>query len=243
MEGTLRAVRRLPSGSFVGTVHSWNEVAADPDETSFGTLTFLRFSPDGEADEVLARGPGMEALLRPRRERMTFILPLFAYRPAAAVSSERVYFGRSRSFEIEVAGLDGRTRAVWRHLGFDPSLSEEDVRRKARDVLERRAPELDPDAYLRNEDIPHGAARPPFSRMIHDPEGYLWVAEFAERDEDARRWLVFDLDGRYLGDVTLPEGFRLLSVGPEELLGRYADPYGVESVWVLRLERAGMPSG
>lgn len=43
--------------------------------------------------------------------------------------------------------------------------------------------------------------------------------------------------------VTLPEGFRLFSVGSEELPGRYADPYGVELVWVLGLERTGRFQG
>jgi hypothetical protein len=82
-------------------------------------------------------------------------------------------------------------------------------------------------AWSNRRDVP--TVKPPFDGFIADPDGRVWVirqgpgieVEDADPDPEDRtefysdpRWLetwfvdVFDLEGRFLGEVDLPEGFR-----------------------------------
>jgi len=41
---------------------------------------------------------------------------------------------------------------------------------------------------------------------------------------------VFDPGGRWLGEMTLPEGFRVFEIGKDYALGVYRDELGIEHV-------------
>ena len=184
------------------------------------------------------RGP-KEFLVFRTEEYQTYRIPFFAYRPAAAVGPKALYFGLSRRMEIGVMGLDGGMRAVIRQMNLDQTLTDEMVRAAAYAAIARSMPDADPVRFYESADIvPSGSILPPYSRMVVDERGYLWVAEFVDRDLDARTWTVFSPDGILLGSLKVPERFRVLQVGDDEVIGRYRDELGIEFLWSLPLSRS-----
>jgi hypothetical protein len=52
-----------------------------------------------------------------------------------------------------------------------------------------------------------------------------------------RVWTVFDPEGRYLGDLTVPAGFNVFEIGPDVIIGRWTDDLDVEYVRLYRIEK------
>ena len=83
---------------------------------------------------------------------------------------------------------------------------------------------------------------PALERMAVDSDGYLWVLRPSEVQGVYRNFDVFDPEGRFLGEVKLPSGFRPI---PSPLIGRdffmsvWVDEFDVESVRVYELRRGG----
>ena len=141
--------------------------------------------------------------------------------------------------EIGVIGLDGEMRAVIRQVNLDQTLTDEMVREAALAQIARSMPDEDPmRIYESTDNVPSGSLRPPYSSMVVDEGGYLWVAEFVGPALDARNWTVFSPDGTLLGSLEVPERFRVLQVGDDEVIGRYKDGLGIEFLWSLPLSRS-----
>ena len=85
------------------------------------------------------------------------------------------------------------------------------------------------------------AAAPPskaaVGRILVDPRGAIWLSAYENEFMPAPVWFVFDRDGRYLGDVSMPAGLRLLEIGDRHVLGFAKDDTGVEFVRVHELTR------
>lgn len=239
-EGLIYRAAWLPDGRIVGATR------VSPEEGEPGTLAqeelrYVLFDEEGEREKVFAAGPGNEYMLvgvpTGGETRIAYQIPLFAYRAVGVATERGLYMGLSRRREIGVMGYDGVLREIWRDLSFDPTLSEEAVKEAEDALMERAGMGGDRGVRPPTGRWPAASAVPPYSRVLVDPEGFLWMAEFDGRSEDARTWIVFDPEGRLLGNVRVPEGFRILSVGEDEVLGRAVDEHGVEALWVLRLER------
>ena len=238
--GRLWDVRWLPDRGFVGDVHSFDKLRTEPDGVTLATMIYVRFSAGGAQTSVIAEGPGIEAVRAFRtQEFWTFRIPAVGYRPAAAVGPGALYFGLSRRMEVGVMGLDGEMRAVIRQMNLDQTLTEEMARQAALASIARSMPDEDPVRVYESADIvPSGSILPPYSRMEVDDGGYLWVAEYVDFDLDARNWTVFSPDGVLMGSVEVPEGFRILQVGDDEVIGRFRDELGIEFLWSLPLSRS-----
>jgi hypothetical protein len=79
---------------------------------------------------------------------------------------------------------------------------------------------------------------PAYQLIMADRAGALRVQEFQRPTAlGPPAWLAFDLDGRLVGRLTVPRGFRILEWGDDYLLGAQADADGVESVALHRLIR------
>ena len=85
------------------------------------------------------------------------------------------------------------------------------------------------------------AAAPPskaaVGRILVDPRGAIWLSAYENEFMPAPVWFVFDRDGRYLGDVSMPAGLRVLEIGDRHVLGFAKDDTGVEFVRVHELTR------
>jgi len=79
-------------------------------------------------------------------------------------------------------------------------------------------------------DAPWAEQNPAFSQFIVDRAGKLWVRGAHWQDAIAAgsltdtpavpsRWSVFDVQGRWLGDVEMPTGFKALEIGPDYVAG------------------------
>jgi hypothetical protein len=79
---------------------------------------------------------------------------------------------------------------------------------------------------------PFPETMPAFDDLKLDAEGRLWVeAYLADGDPPGRsQWGVYDSGGRYLGGVTMPEGFQPLEIGADYVLGVLKDDVDVEHV-------------
>jgi sugar lactone lactonase YvrE len=81
---------------------------------------------------------------------------------------------------------------------------------------------------------------PPLEGMTLDSLGYLWVLRPSGMPHDPLTVDVFDPDGRFIGDLSVPGGLRPRPapvIGADYLMGVWADELDVETVRVYRLER------
>ncbi len=74
---------------------------------------------------------------------------------------------------------------------------------------------------------------PAFSSLHADALGYLWVGEYRVLPEQRfpERYRVFDPEGRFMGEVTLPEPLKISEIGEDYILGSAQDPL---DAWVIR---------
>ena len=76
--------------------------------------------------------------------------------------------------------------------------------------------------------------------METDDDGNLWVQDYRSWVSEAgvdRIWTVFDPEGRYLGDVTVPAGLRVFTIHTDRLIGVHYDDLGVERVRIYAIEK------
>jgi hypothetical protein len=87
--------------------------------------------------------------------------------------------------------------------------------------------------------LPVPATLPAFQNLEADPAGDLWARTYSAPGPGERIWSVFGPDGRWLGNVAFPDRFSPLEIGPDYVLGRWADPLDVEHVQVRSLVKPG----
>jgi hypothetical protein len=91
---------------------------------------------------------------------------------------------------------------------------------------------------------------PAFSQLHVDRTGALWVRDarathfyvtgsFSAVPTESADYSVFDRDGRWLCEVAVPEGVRLMEIGDDYLTGVRKDSLDVEHVVVYRITKGG----
>ena len=68
---------------------------------------------------------------------------------------------------------------------------------------------------------------PAFQRILIDPRGRIWVQEHLRANQVPLHWTVLSREGKVLGTVEVPVGFRVFEVGDGYMLGRIRDGGGV----------------
>jgi hypothetical protein len=145
-------------------------------------------------------------------------------------------FGDADSLEYERyrEGI-GSTQKV-RVPTFDLSLSEQEVEDLRQRFLRPQDP---PDVRRAVEAMPLRNSRPAYSRLLIDTEGCVWAASYRIPGEPdgPRSWEVFDSEGTWLGQVTVPDRFSPLDIGRESVLGVWRDALDVQHVQIRSLRR------
>jgi hypothetical protein len=77
--------------------------------------------------------------------------------------------------------------------------------------------------------------KPAYGRLVVDSEGNIWVAGYTHRYIDPGAWDIFDREGVYLGSVETPEFGRVFEIGPDHVIGVWADELDMEQVKVYGL--------
>lgn len=91
---------------------------------------------------------------------------------------------------------------------------------------------------------------PVFWDFLVDGGEFVWVREYDPRVHATNvgglmtaglggSWSLFDLDGRYVTSIAVPEDFEPLSIESDHLIGVRRDEFDVESVRIYQIERSG----
>lgn len=93
------------------------------------------------------------------------------------------------------------------------------------------------EAYLDGMEYPE--TLPAASALMYDSAGHLWVRPFAFpfEEEAAPPFIVFDDDGRLLGEVAFPARFDARAITDERAYGVWTDELDIEQVRVYALRR------
>jgi len=169
--------------------------------------------------------------------------PPAAKRTVVAVhpTSPRVCLGEQEESEIVCLGPDTvRTLVRWR---VEPqALSSRDVTTWRDTTMTSLLQKLNEEQTRQVlEQVPVPTVRPPYSAIVLDRMGNLWVEVGPHNDAPAARidYLVFDRAGHLLGTVALPP-LDVLEIGDEYLMGMAQDAMGVEFLHIYELTK---PSG
>lgn len=156
--------------------------------------------------------------------------------PVVAVGESAVVIGSNEAYELIVHGESGPERIVRRAESPKPidqamwsqaveerlSIYDDEWLSQMQPILAK----IDPLATL------------PFYQAAHlDRAGHLWVRNFAAPGEDDTSWSVFDQEGRFLGDVSMPVDLLVKEIGEDYVLGIWRDDLDVEYVHVYELAK------
>jgi hypothetical protein len=166
----------------------------------------------------------------------------FGRRTGATANGASLFETHNRTFEIHVYGGQGKLDRVIRRAWQPRPVTSADRERMIRFFVARSGlPDNDPQvtSFQRMlESAPLPEHMPATGRLIADPQGTLWAADYRlPWDTTSTRWSIFDPNGVWLGSLHTPDGFDVLSVTPDALLGVQRDSMDVEHFQVLRINR------
>ena len=152
-------------------------------------------------------------------------------RPSAVVQHDRWFYGEGADYEIERYSPTGRLTHLYRRSIGNRPVTQEMIdeyregtgsRPLPPQILEMRA----------NTEIP--GTLPAYRTLMAGTDGTLWVQDYTDDDEQPR-WSAFRDDGRYLGDLDVPMGARVLDSGDDYLVLLETDELDIEYVRVYEL--------
>jgi hypothetical protein len=177
----------------------------------------------------------------------------------------RLLYARNEAYRIEVWDLlDATLSLVVERRTPRKARTEADVFVAVwRGLFQLREPDR-PELSLTNGRQPVVDSLSIAESFFLDDQGFLWVRRSPAGDDEGRRWEVlappdfeessgwvvwlssglhdvFRPDGVYLGTMRLPQGFDVMEIGADYVLGVARDEMGVEYVQVYGLERGAPP--
>ena len=153
----------------------------------------------------------------------------------------RVAFGQTFADEIHILNANGDLVRIVRRDRPERNLTgdmiEEWIDSRVSGISDQAARRRRRQQY---ENMPFPPMLPAFRSVLLDEDGRrLWVEEFeldAITSDGEGRWSVYAEDGRPLGEVGMPPGFRPLRIGVDYMLGLWRDDLGVEHVQLRELK-------
>ena len=232
-------------GYFLAYLRGTLDIESGPGPAWYRHL-LLRLSPDGEAWDTLGTFEISQQYWSGTTQEQLWFAPI----AVTAVGSDELYFGRGDSFEIGRYDSRGRLTRLIRRAHEPRPVTDElrgqlhdwylDLTRSSREVNDQMLEQF-------TEQFESGRfaeTLPPYSAILLDDEGYLWVEEFrwilpAERSPtvSATQWSVFRPDGVWLGNVETPAGFILRKITAGRALGFVIDEFDVKEIHVHALDR------
>lgn len=196
-----------------------------------------RFDNEGTRLDSIAGTEGFEEyVVRRRNGNLASVAAIFAKEAQVAAREGRIFVGNAEVMEVEERTRDGELVRILRIPGYplDLSASVLEAEREAR--LDGGTSSLRREAA---ENTPASGTRPAYSEMIVDPSGAVWLQQYrgASKQTETQRWEVLAADGTWLGTVEVPDGFRIVDIELDAVLGVWYDELDVQHPRVLRLER------
>ncbi|HSG49868.1 MAG TPA: hypothetical protein VLA43_18740 [Longimicrobiales bacterium] len=236
-------VRGLAAGGPRGegwlVVEAWGDAPSGALRTGLrrDSVTVLRYGPNGILVDTVARLPGREVLITEEDGRAVMGAAPFGRNATVSAWGDAVVVGDQTERHLAVLTPEGISRDTLRWGGPPLAISSADARAWT-DARLALVPPRDRDRAARDlAEAPLPDRRPAHGPALEGAGGELWVADFALPGAEPAGWTVLDADGRWLGRVAMPRGFRLLEVGEDWVVGLSRDGLGVERVSVRHLLR------
>lgn len=200
------------------------------------TMLYLHCDREGGVIDTAGALPGSEVLVRAQDNMVMAGTRTFGLMSQQAVYADGFYYSGTDSYQILYFGSDGQLRRVIRRSLPNMQVTDEDIERHKQERLENADTEEDRRVAERLlEEMPFPESFPAHGSFVVDAEGNLWVADYRRPGDDQPRWTVFDAEGAMLGVVETPERFTIHQIGPDFVLGSWADEMDVEHVRLYRL--------
>jgi hypothetical protein len=138
-----------------------------------------------------------------------------SFAPAAAL----VHTGDGTRFEITTFGASGDTVRRLVVDGFDERVTAE-LRLAHREYRVGRMRGSLREAFdsVLSQPMIYRSERPAYKRLIVDRGGRLWTCDYDLAIGDEKSWRVFDVDGSYLGSVSMPPQLHIIEIGNDYVL-------------------------
>lgn len=157
------------------------------------------------------------------------------------IGSQGIALGDNETYEVSIYSPEGGLKRRVRNLRPNRPVQPEDVAaRRERLVQSGRSPEQASDWAKDFDEADLADTFPAFSALLIDRLGCLWVRHPhpMQADEDTPiGWDVYDPNGIFLGELSLPIGLFLHDVGEDYLLGVRYNELDVETVELYGLTR------
>lgn len=204
---------------------------------------FLRYDPDGSYRDFLAVYPGASRWIQVDMESgsirsIRIESLLFGTGTHSAATADAWYVGHSDRYEIAARRPDGTITRLVRRRHEPEEITDADVDARIETRLEGVD---DPSARADRREIftemPVPETLPAFDDLTVSRDGHLWVQDYRKPGEPPPPWSVFAPDGRWLGDVQLPERFDPMWIDEEVVAGVWEDELEVEHLRAYYIHR------
>ncbi len=240
IQGYLLTSGMFSSGSVLIWTSEWNV------ESPNGLYRFPRqyrsVGLDGEIETDFGAYPGDETVYSTQAQgEGTMVLSStrpFGKTSTVAVAGDRFFFSSQDHYEIQVYDQGGELVLQIRREVEPISVTDDHVA----SIMEKMIDEADDNDQARRfrrmfREAPIPDFFPAHGQIYGDALGYLWVEEYRLPGEEIRHTTIFDPEGRMVGSVVLPDGFRVYEIGDDYILGRSTDELGVEYLRMYQLTR------
>lgn len=171
-------------------------------------------------------------------------IPWFGAQAAFAAHGPTLFVGYGGEYVVRVFSSSGRLERIIRRRWTPTRVTADDIDEYVTEWAKRWIKETGPEAERRKQDLrddPYASVVPACAEFLADRTGRLWVREAHLADVPGAGqfnalplvpsiWSLFDVDGRWLGDITMPARFRPTDIGVNYVLGVQVDTDGVETV-------------
>lgn len=193
------------------------------------TAPMLVVSPDGARTDTLGVFPGMDIEVASALDGRRWGPARFGKRLSYAVSGDYIYVGTADRTEVEVFTADGKLVRSIRAPEVDVAMTPERESEyksflRARSSRDRAELERTIAALILPPTVPA------YNSLMVDATGHLWLAEYRYDLTPARRYVVFDPDGRFVSVVEVPERFTVRTITRDQVWGVATDSLDVEYV-------------
>jgi len=236
----------LDDGSLVVASMALDETIADL-RTRLGAFarppaSLVRYRLDDPVPDTIGVFPGLEFTSSELPGAGVGVtVPLFGRQFTFAARGDHVYLGTGDGYEIRIHASDHSLVRIVRRSDVDLQITEAARDSAMADILSAMDPELRPMWEELLPVTPVAPQRAPYGDIQVDALGYLWVSDFYHGSyrtpPPPSGWAIFDPEGCWLGEMTVPDGFRVFEVGEDYVLGVQRDELDVEHVRMYGLER------
>jgi hypothetical protein len=206
-----------------------------------------RYSPQGRPVAQLATFPGQETFFQETPFGVDMRRPYFGQTSFYQAWKNRLYWGVTDRFEINVQSQDGALLSVVRIQQPSRSVTAADVNELIRRHVDTLSPSLREPVRRVLSRMPVGGKFPAFgwpvwsdhygSDLDVDDEGNIWVVQYFEPNAPRNARTILDANGRWLGTVRLPPRFTPLHLGADVVLGKWLDSMDVEHLQLYQLNK------